>query len=83
MSIADSIQSVTKLARKIHGADISIIVARSIAFGHTDNLILVMGKNHIAAAADLVRVIGGAQCKEVASTTFAGEPPATHSEVAF
>lgn len=83
MSIHDSIQSVNKLARKVHGADISILVARAVTFGHTDNLILVMGANHEAAARDLVRLIGGAQSKVVQSVSFMDEPVRFHTEVSF
>lgn len=83
MSIQDSIQSVNKLARKVHGADISILVARAVTFGHTDNLILVMGVNHEAAARDLVRLIGGAKSTVVQSVSFMDEPVRFHSEVSF
>lgn len=74
MSIATQIQALTASARKVHGADISIMVARAVAFGHDDNLILVQGKNHGEVAIDLVRVVGkGARITEEESSEFMGK----------
>ena len=64
MSLANSIKAINQKAKAVHGADLCIMVARCIAFGHTDNLVIVMGKNHRAAAADFVRVTPGAKVTE-------------------
>lgn len=65
MSIANNIKAVNEAARKVHGSDINIMVVRCIAMGHDDNLAIVTGKNHKAAALDFVRSIKGAEIKEV------------------
>ena len=68
MTIAKEIQALNVSAKKVHGQDISILVARAIAFGNDDNLILVMGKNHKAAATDVARMVKGAKVSEETST---------------
>lgn len=73
MSLANTIQSLTASARKVHGSDISIMVARAIAFGNEDNLILVRGKNHLKVAADVARAVGkGAKITIEEGTEFMG-----------
>jgi hypothetical protein len=64
MSLANTITAINASAKKIHGSDISIVVARAVAFGNDDNLVIVSGKNHCAAAADLVSVTPGAKVSE-------------------
>lgn len=59
MNLADSIKAITATARKVHGPDIFIMVARAATFGNTDNLVLVQGANHAAAARDFAKVIKG------------------------
>lgn len=65
MTIANNIKAVNEAARKVHGPDIHIMVVRCVAMGHDDNMAIVTGKNHKAAALDFVRSIKGAQIKEV------------------
>lgn len=60
MTIANEIKAINISAKKIHGDDIHIVVARAIHFGHDDNLVIISGKNHKAAALDFVRVTPGA-----------------------
>lgn len=60
MTIANEIKAINESAKKIHGADISLMVARAIHFGHDDNLVIVSGKNHKAAAKDFAKVVPGA-----------------------
>lgn len=64
MSLANIIMAINASAKKVHGSDISILVARAVAFGNDDNLVIVSGKNHRAAAADLVLVTPGAKVSE-------------------
>jgi hypothetical protein len=83
MALADDIKALNESARKVHGSDISITVARSVAFGNDDNLILVMGKNHINAALDVVRAVGkGAKIAAEESTEFMGRKT-QYSSVSF
>ncbi|QSL63962.1 hypothetical protein G0D86_29690 (plasmid) [Burkholderia multivorans] len=51
------IAALNESARKIHGPDISFLVARAQAWGNSDNLILVSGKNRAHVAADLARAV--------------------------
>lgn len=64
MSLANDISAINASAKKVHGADICIMVARAVAFGHADNLVIVSGANHRAAAADFARVVPGAKVTE-------------------
>jgi hypothetical protein len=64
MSIANEIKAINASAKKIHGADIHIMVARAVHFGHDDNLVIISGKNHKAAALDFVKVTPGAVVTE-------------------
>ena len=64
MSLANDIAAINASARKVHGKDISIMVVRCIAFGNSDNLVIISGKNHGAAAADFARVTHGAVVSE-------------------
>ena len=83
-TLAQDISALNASARKVHGADISITVARAKAFGNDDNLIVVMGRNHKAAAGDVARSVGkGAKVTERQGTAFLGSPAYTYSEVAF
>ena len=61
MSLSDTIKSLNESARKVHGSDIYFLVARAKAWGHVDNLVIVQGKNHSLAAADVARVLPGAK----------------------
>lgn len=60
MSIANVIRAMNESAKTIHGADISILVARAVHFGNDDNLLVIRGNNHRLAALDFVRVTPGA-----------------------
>lgn len=51
------IQALNASARKVHGADLTFMVARSIAWSHDDNLVIVHGKKHDAAAQDFAMVV--------------------------
>lgn len=83
-TLAQDIAALNESARKVHGADISITVARAKAFGNEDNLILVMGGNHKDAACDVARSVGkGAKISEEKSTGFMGSPGYTYSAVGF
>lgn len=64
MSIAQEIKNVNIAARKVHGDDISLLVARCVAFGNDDNLVLVMGKNQKSAALDFAKTVKGSKVKE-------------------
>lgn len=64
MSIANNIKAISESAKKIHGNDISIVVARCVHFGHDDNLVIISGTNHKAAAKDFVKVTPGAVVTE-------------------
>lgn len=64
MSIANEIQAINASAKKIHGMDICILVARAIHFGNDDNLLIISGGNHRQAALDVVRVTPGATVEE-------------------
>jgi len=64
MSIANNIKAINESAKKIHGNDISIMVARCVAFGYDDNKIIISGKNHKAAAKDFIRVTPNATVEE-------------------
>lgn len=57
MTIANEIKALNESAKKVHGADISLMVARCIHFGHEDNLVIISGKNHKAAAKDFAKVV--------------------------
>ncbi|MBR8054183.1 hypothetical protein [Burkholderia vietnamiensis] len=72
-----NITALNESARKVHGSDIDFLVARAQAWGHTDNLILVSGKNRARAVADLVRAVAMTGKKAVVSV---GEK---YSEVQF
>lgn len=64
MSIANEIRAINESAKKIHGSDIHILVARAIHFGNDDNLLIISGSNHRKAALDVVRVTPGATMEE-------------------
>lgn len=64
MTISNNIKAVNIAAKKVHGEDINIMIARCIAMGHDDNLAIVTGKNHKAAAMDFVKTIKGATIEE-------------------
>lgn len=64
MNLANNITEINASAKKLHGQDISIVVARAVAFGNEDNLVIVSGKNRRAAAADFGRAIPGAKISE-------------------
>lgn len=64
MTIANNLKAVNEYAKKVHGKDICIMVARCIAMGHDDNLVIISGKNHHAAALDFVKTVKGATIEE-------------------
>lgn len=82
-----NIQALTQSARKVHGADISILIARATAWGNTDNLLLVSGRNHRGAAADIaraaVRIGAKPRITEANTTNHIGGGVRVHSEVQF
>lgn len=63
-TIAQDIKALNESARKVHGDDIHLLVCRAVAFGNDDNLVVVQGKNHKAAAMDFAKVIKGATVTE-------------------
>lgn len=60
MSLANSIKTATETARKVYGNDIYILVARAVAFGNDDNLVIVQGEHHALVALDFARKAGKA-----------------------
>lgn len=72
MDLATSITETNLAARKVYGADAWIGVARSVAFGNDDNLIIVQGARQTEIAADLCRTIQGATIT-TDSTEFMGK----------
>ncbi|KAK74686.1 hypothetical protein WLV04_25060 [Bordetella bronchiseptica] len=81
------IKQLSDSARKVHGADINFQVVRSVAWGNTDNCILVKGRNHSKAAADLSmcasRVGYRSKVEEQTSAGFQGSPSRVCSAVSF
>ena len=83
-SLAHDIQALNESARKVHGSDITIMVARAIAFGDDDNLIIVGGKNHHSAAVDIARSVGRSAKISVKKTPdFIGSGKTAYSYVTF
>lgn len=62
-----------KSARKIFGSDITIMIARSPAYGHEDCCIIVNGTQHRRAARSMASVIDSALHQVVESRRFSGE----------
>lgn len=58
MTIQESIKSINGQARKVFGADTSILVARAPAFGNDDTCIIVSGKRHAEAAMGFATIKG-------------------------
>jgi hypothetical protein len=84
MTIAQLIRALNESARKVHGKDICILLARAASFGNDDNLIIVLGKNHASAAADVARSAGKAATISVEPlTNFHGAPKGFKSLVCF
>lgn len=83
-TLAQDIAALNASARKIHGSDICIMVARAVAFGNDDNLILVQGKKHAKVAVDVARSIGKkAIITEEISRGWMGVPDTKYSAVTF
>lgn len=80
-AMSEAIKDATDRARKLYGADIRILVARSPAFGHDDTCILVQGRRHAEVAAGFARVMRGARIKTETTTTALGSQPRTYSSV--
>jgi hypothetical protein len=74
-------------ARKVHGADIDFQLVRSIAWGNEDICILITGRNHSRAAADLAmcgaRIGMRSKVQEQTSAGFQGAPARIYSAVSF
>ncbi|MEK7947672.1 hypothetical protein WKR98_23205 [Pigmentiphaga sp. YJ18] len=69
-------------ARRLHGADISVMVARAPALGNADCLLIVTGERHAEAAQNLVQAIGlGARAQFERTVAFMGLPARTYSTV--
>lgn len=80
----DSLRKAEQSAKKLFGADIQFLLARAPAFGSDDCCILVMGKNHLAAAQGFARVVkGGVKITEERSSGFMSIKPYTYSSVTF
>ena len=83
----NEIHALNVSAKKVHGADIFIMVARAISFGHDDNLIIVQGRKHERAAADLVKAFAAVGKKPKVTTEkssgFMGIPPSEYTTVQF
>lgn len=81
------LRALNKSARKVHGADVTVMVARAVAWGHDDNLILVSGRNHTRAAADIARAVASQGSKPVVTeertTCFLGGPDHISSKITF
>lgn len=86
MDIRD-IRVLNESARKVHGADISIQVARAVAWGNDDTCILVHGSKHSEAAQDIARAAVSAGMKPKLSQDrsggFMGAPIRAYSLVTF
>lgn len=84
ITTAQMIRSLNESARKVHGKDICIMVARAVSFGHDDNMIIVMGKNHASAAVDIARTAGkSAKISVEPFTGLFGAPDGFKSLVCF
>lgn len=81
------IKGLNESARKVHGADISIQVARAVGWGNDDTFILVYGRRHALAAADLARAALRNGSKPVLAQEtargFMGGPDRQYSTVQF
>lgn len=51
------IKGLNESAKKVHGPDIMVLVARAVAFGHDDNLIMVRGRRREQAARDIAQSV--------------------------
>lgn len=80
-TLAQEIKTLGESARKVHGQDIYIMVARAIAFGNDNNLVIIQGKNHKAAALDFAKVMKGATITEEPATSWPDEEPKIQSVV--
>lgn len=68
--------------RRLHGASISVMVARAPAFGNADFLLIVNGGRHADAAWDLARAIGqGSRVQLEHTTAFMGLASRSYSTV--
>lgn len=81
------LRGLNRSARKAYGADIAIMVARAAAWGHEDNLILVSGRNHASAAADIARAVASQGFKPVITEErtagFLGSTDRVSSKIQF
>lgn len=82
-SIMQDIRATEASARKVHGADIGLLLARAPAFGHSDCCLIVRGVKHAAVAADLARFAKGSKVSTQKHPAFMGEPGNTYSVVEF
>lgn len=64
MSMTNTIADFNKAAKARHGSDIRVMVARAVAFGHDDNLVIISGKNHAQAAKEFASMVPGAVVKQ-------------------
>lgn len=82
-----SIRALNASARRVHGADISIQIARAIAWGNDDTLILIHGDKHSEAAADIARAAirtgNKPTIKEEPGSSFMGSSARPFSIVQF
>ena len=77
-----ALQQFIAYARRLHGADISVMVARAPALGNADCLLIVNGERHADAAWDLARVIGqGSRVQLEHTTAFMGLSSRSYSTV--
>ena len=83
-TIAQDIAELNKSAKKIHGEDTNILVARAVAFGHDDNLILFTGTKHAQVAAEFAGTLKSPfHVQEEVSAAFMDAPAAKYTSVAF
>lgn len=75
------IKAINESARKLFGADTSILVARAPAFGNRDACVIVMGKRHADAARHFALAVRGARIQTVAGVDFLSNKPTAHSTV--
>lgn len=65
MSISKNLKSMNTSAKLLHGNDISILVAKAVAFGDKENLVMISGVNHKEAALDFSKAVPFATLEEV------------------
>ena len=65
-----NLDNINKAAKKAFGNDMRISIARSVSFGHDDNLIIVSGKRHAEAAAGIAMFARDAKVEVCTSSAW-------------